>query len=168
MKNCFLFVLLFSSFTALAQKKETTGNPSFDSIIERYKKERVGTSFPPMGEWKTTDGRTFNFNTFPKPTVVYVGSGTCPPCGAEMPYLMQYAGKHPEANFVYLIASDSAAVLQQHPEFKDGSLPSNFFALSIPDSYVRGYHVKLAYPTKWMLAAMRGTATGFWQIWMRS
>jgi thiol-disulfide isomerase/thioredoxin len=152
MKNTILFLLLSAAFPAFAQKKEGTGNVRIDSMIERYIRERVGFPFPPLGEWKTTDGCLFNFNDFPKPTVVYVGSGTCAPCKVETPYLVQYAGKHPEFNFVYIIGRDSGEVVKQHPEFLDGTLHQNFFALNLPSAYIEGYRLNFGYPTKWVVA----------------
>ena len=84
--------------------------------------------------------------------MIYVGSTTCTPCKVETPFLVKYAAAHPESNFVYLTDSDSAGIVKQHPEFADGSLPANFFAVCIPHAYLSGYKLNFGYPTKWIVA----------------
>jgi thiol-disulfide isomerase/thioredoxin len=129
--------------------------------INRYIERRTGIGFPPMGKWNDVRRREFDFNTMRRPALIYVGTRTCAPCNAEFPHVFEYAKSRPDLDFVYITSDDSAAILANHPELLRNR-QNNFYAISIPEAYVKGYRISYGFPTKYFIEANNYTT----HIWL--
>lgn len=156
-KTILVAAIIFVAVPASIYSQQAQSSSDIKTVLNKYIEKRIGKEFPPLGTWADIHHREFNFNTINRPTFIYIGTRTCTPCTAEFPYIYTYAQSRSDMDFIYLTSDDAATITKDHPEVLQYK-SNNFYAISIPDAYIKGYKISYGYPTKYLIYENNYTA----------